>query len=149
MKLPPITQLGFVVADIERELPRFATIYGDFTPVQRFTNVGWWYRGSSCDCALDVAFGGIGDLEVEVIQPVSGEGPHREFLERNGPGLHHFQYRTDDLEPYVAWLAGQGYECIWRMPRTGDAALAYMTRVDDPLIIELIEPSSRPPRGGP
>ena len=145
MNLPPVTQLGFVVADLARELPRFRAIYGNFT-VGRFSNQGWWYRGEPCDCVVDAAFGMSGELELEVVQPISGQGPHREFLEQGGHGLHHLQYRAADIAPYVEWLQGQGYECIWRMPKTPGAALAYMVRADYPLVIELIAPVERPPR---
>ena len=145
MELPAISQIGFVVANLELELPRLRSLYGDFI-VRRFTNEGFWYRDSLCDCVVDVAFGVSGDLELEILQPISGAGPHREFLEKGGHGLHHLQHRVQDIDPYVAWLGSQGYECIWRMPRRGDAAVAYMSRRNDPLIVELVEPLHRPPR---
>jgi hypothetical protein len=146
MKLPPISQLGFVVSDLERELPRFRSLYGGDFLVQRFSNEGCWYRGAQCDCVIDAAFGMNGELELEVLQPIAGLGPHREFLESGRQGLHHLQYRVTNIDPYVDWLETEGYGCIWRMPRKGDAALAYMTRGDDPLVVELIAPVERPPR---
>jgi methylmalonyl-CoA/ethylmalonyl-CoA epimerase len=145
MKLPPISQLGFVVPDLQLALPSFTALYGEFTR-HRYSNTGFWYRGDLCDCVVDVAFGRSGDLEIELIQPVSGEGPHREFLECGASGLHHLQHRAADIEPLVEWLRGRGYECIWRMGRRTSGDVAYMVRDLDPFVIELVEPLARPER---
>ena len=37
-----------------------------------------------------------GDIEVELIQPI-GEGPHMDFLDRTGGGIHHLGFFGDDL----------------------------------------------------
>lgn len=145
VNLPAISQLGFVVPDLQLALPRFSALYGAFT-CHRFSNTGFWYRGKSCDCVVDVAFGVSGDLEIELIQPVSGDGPHREFLERGDSGLHHIQHRATDIEPLIDWLRGDGYECIWRMGRRASGDVAYMVRGHDPFVIELVEPLARPKR---
>jgi methylmalonyl-CoA/ethylmalonyl-CoA epimerase len=141
MKLPPVSQIGFVVPDLQGALGSFSRLFGAFT-VRRFENTGYEYRGKLCDCVVDVAFALSGALEIEVIQPVSGEGPHREFLAAGRSGLHHMQYRAEDIAPYVHWLEAQGYGCIWRR-RSADLAVAYMTRDDDPVVVELVEPLVR------
>ena len=144
MPLPPIAQLGFVFPDLEAALAAFRPLYGDFV-TGRFENEGYEYRGRICSCVVDVAFAMCGELEIELIQPISGQGPHQEFLDLGRSGLHHIQYRAHDIEPHVGALAAEGFDCIWRK-RTEGFAIAYMVRPDVPHVIELIEPLARASR---
>ena len=54
-----------------------------------------------------MAFGRSGPLEIELIQPVSGEGPHQEFLDAGNEGMHHVRFRVDDLDARVAELEAE------------------------------------------
>lgn len=38
----------------------------------------------------------VGDMEIEVIQPVCGPNPFSKFLETRGPGIHHIKEKIDD-----------------------------------------------------
>ena len=40
----------------------------------------------------------IGDAHVELLTPVQPDSGVARFLERNGPGMHHVAYRTDDID---------------------------------------------------
>jgi len=143
--LPPVAQMGFVFRDMDAALARFEPLYGPFTRI-RFENKGFEYRGTISDCVVDVAFVMTGELEIELIQPVSGSGPHAEFLLSGREGLHHLQHRLDDIGPYIAQLAEQGYECIWRKRSRPNSAVAYMVHSDYPLVVELVEPLKRAER---
>ena len=48
-------------------------------------------------------------MQIELIQPVRGEGLHVEFLASNGPGLHHLGFLVDDLDAVVALGAASGF----------------------------------------
>jgi methylmalonyl-CoA/ethylmalonyl-CoA epimerase len=61
----------------------------------------------------------IGDAHVELISPIGPEGSVARFLERNGPGLHHVAYRTDDIEEELKRLVSAGVRLIDEEPRTG------------------------------
>ena len=41
---------------------------------------------------------GVGDSHVELLAPLGPDTAVGKFLERNGPGLHHVAYGTDDIE---------------------------------------------------
>jgi hypothetical protein len=144
LALPPVAQLGYVVADLQSALAAFRPLFGDFV-VGRFENEGYDFRGRLCDCVVDVAFAMCGELEIELIQPISGRGPHQEFLDLGRSGLHHLQHRAHDIEPHVRRLAAEGFDCIWRK-RIAGFAIAYMVRADVPHVVELIEPLARAPR---
>jgi methylmalonyl-CoA/ethylmalonyl-CoA epimerase len=143
--LPPVSQVGFVVADLQSALGVFEPLFGSFT-VKRFDNREFEYRGRRADCVLDVAFGMTGAIELELLCPVSGEGPHREFLGAGRAGMHHFQYRYVNIDGTVRRLESEGYERIWYKRSSADCAIAYMERADTPMILELVEPLERADR---
>ena len=36
----------------------------------------------------------MGSLEIELIQPLEGQSPHKEFLDSKGEGIHHIAFLT-------------------------------------------------------
>jgi methylmalonyl-CoA/ethylmalonyl-CoA epimerase len=52
-----------------------------------------------------------GGGKVELLEPI-GEGFLSRFLERNGEGLHHVTFRTEDIEAAIAQVEAMGYELI-------------------------------------
>jgi 4-hydroxyphenylpyruvate dioxygenase-like putative hemolysin len=50
----------------------------------------------------------IGEKSLEIIQPVKGESPHKEFLDRRGEGIHHIAFVSDDIDKDVAGFTEQG-----------------------------------------
>jgi len=147
--LPPLVQIGFVVRDLKESMDNYARLYG---PWQHFDGSvpGATYRGKSADVKLDIAIGHSGALEIELIQWVSGESPHREFIERGREGMHHVQYRVENADQWIARLAPLGYRPIWYKQWCADTTFAYLERSGDPLIVEFLEmppggPGTRPP----
>lgn len=44
------------------------------------------------------AFTFVGDIQIEVIQPVYGDNPYSQFLRKNGVGIHHIKEQVADDE---------------------------------------------------
>ena len=61
----------------------------------------------------------IGDAHVELLMPTGADSGVARFLERNGPGMHHVAYRTDDIEKALARLSAAGVRLIDEEPRRG------------------------------
>ena len=57
------------------------------------------YRGAPADFVADISLSYAGDMQLELIRPVSGDSIYREFLQACGPGLHHVCMRADDRRP--------------------------------------------------
>lgn len=66
-----------------------------------------------------VAFLPAADSEIELVQPTSGEGGLRRFLEKRGPGLHHLCLQVDDIEGMLTHLKEQGVQLINETPQEG------------------------------
>ena len=56
---------------------------------------------------------------VELLEPLGPETSVGRFLARRGPGMHHFAYRTSDLDAELRRLVAAGFEPVDPEPRTG------------------------------
>ena len=97
------------------------------------------YRGRLADCKLDIAFGWSGDVEIELIQWVSGDCPHREFIEKGREGMHHLHFRVEDCDGWIRRLEPLGYQTIWYKRWSEDTTFAYLERANDPTLIEFLQ----------
>lgn len=61
----------------------------------------------------------FGPSQVELLSPVSTDGPVAKFLARRGPGIHHICYRVPDLDAALAACRARGYRLVDEVPRTG------------------------------
>jgi methylmalonyl-CoA/ethylmalonyl-CoA epimerase len=62
---------------------------------------------------------GVGESHVELLRPLGPETAVGRFLERNGPGLHHVAYGTDDIDSALEEVRAAGLRLIDERPRTG------------------------------
>jgi methylmalonyl-CoA/ethylmalonyl-CoA epimerase len=62
---------------------------------------------------------GVGDSHVELLRPLGPDTAVGRFIERNGPGLHHVAYGTDDIEQALDSVRSAGLRLIDEEPRTG------------------------------
>ena len=50
----------------------------------------------------------IGNMTIELIQPVAGPGPHRDHLDRFGQGLQHLAFNVKDQKTAIDYLVSKG-----------------------------------------
>ena len=86
-----------------------------------------------------------GELELELIEWVSGETPHKEFLDAGRSGMHHLSFTVEDLDGVVERAGALGYEPVWYHAMSDEIKYAYLERPGDPVLIELTQ---RPWSGG-
>ena len=85
-----------------------------------------------------VAF--VGDLEL--LEPLTPDSTVARFIEKNGPGLHHIAYRTEDIQTELDRLAAQGFELIDQTPRPGAGGhlVAFLhPRSTGKVLVELVQ----------
>jgi len=112
IELPPIDQVAYMVHDLDDAIRRFSAVFGPFTTMTA-DNKGAVYRGHAHDAHMKLAFGKSGDLEIELIEHVSGECPHKDWIEANGESLFHVRFMVDDVDAKLAELVELGYETVW------------------------------------
>ncbi|MBW2268604.1 MAG: VOC family protein [Deltaproteobacteria bacterium] len=138
--LGDVDQIGYVVSDIEQAIPRFAQLFGECTRMDS-TAADTVFRGKKSDVTLKLAFFRSGPIEIELIEPVSGAGPHQEFLDNGGEGTHHVRFRVTDLDAKLPELNAAGYETVWYSRFTPEIAWAYLEtpRPEGGGVFELLE----------
>jgi catechol 2,3-dioxygenase-like lactoylglutathione lyase family enzyme len=63
------------------------------------------YRGAPADFVADISLSYAGDMQLELIAPVSGMSIYTEFLDTVGPGLHHVCVEVSDDAAFERALA--------------------------------------------
>jgi methylmalonyl-CoA/ethylmalonyl-CoA epimerase len=54
------------------------------------------------------AFVQLGDVEVELIEPLEGRSGYQDFLDQTGGGIHHVLFEVSDIDPVIQELAQSG-----------------------------------------
>jgi len=86
---------------------------------------------------------GVGEGHVELLQPLGPETAVARFLRRNGPGLHHVAYGTDDIESAIESVRAAGLRLIDEQPRLGirGSRVAFLhPKSTGGVLTELVEP---------
>ena len=63
------------------------------------------YRGAPADFVADISLSYAGDMQLELISPVSGVSIYSEFLDTVGPGLHHVCVEAPDDDAFEQAVA--------------------------------------------
>lgn len=61
----------------------------------------------------------VGESHVELLKPLTPDSGVGKFLAKNGPGLHHVAYGTDDIDAALEQVRAAGMRLIDEEPRTG------------------------------
>ena len=69
--------------------------------------------------AMGVVFVELGDSYLELLEPLGDEGVIADFLDRNGPGIHHVAFAAEDLEESLGRARALGVDLIDEEPRPG------------------------------
>ena len=109
LNLPDLNQVGFVVRDLEAALALYEPMFGPFSTMDPGP-MTYDYRGREEECEMRLAFGTSGDVEIELIEWVSGGCPHKEFLDAGREGMHHLRFIVEDLETTAAHAKTFGYQ---------------------------------------
>ncbi len=125
IELPPVRQLGLVVADLERTQAGIEQHFevGPFK-VFEFDQKAFIADGSQMTSTIKVGLAEAGALQVELIQPIRGENIYTDFLAKRGDGLHHLGYEVDSFA-IVEALERAGGKRIYHYDY-GGMAFAYL-----------------------
>lgn len=112
LALKRIVQIGIVVADQAKTTQLLTSLFG----IGPFRLVEWpdraeskyYYRDVEEKIRLRQAFVQMGDVEIELIQPLEGRSGYKDFLDQSGGGIHHVLFEVSDIDPVLQELAKSG-----------------------------------------
>ena len=139
-----ITQVAIVTDDIETTAARWAELLGVEVPPAHWTDpreeAHTVYRGQPTEGRSKLVFFDLGpQVSLELIEPDHEPSTWREFLDANGPGLHHIAFQVKGMDEVLARLEAHQMPTVQRADYTG-GRYAYVDS-DDRLgcILELLE----------
>jgi hypothetical protein len=133
-------QQAFVVADLDAACAAFENRIGcSAFATMPAADLQYDLRGERVTCALTIGFARSGSMQLELIQPVRGQGLHVEFLASNGPGAHHLGFIVDDLDAEIEHAASLGFANVMGS-QFGSLKFCYLDTWDAlGLFVELVE----------
>ena len=91
--------------------------------ISRFLNdIGLTYEGSEdvVSANTTTAFFPISAAtSIELVHPLEGGGPIAKYIEKNGGGIHHICFRSNDVVADMARLKEKGYQLLSDEPKPG------------------------------
>ena len=61
-----------------------------------------YFRGEPYQGKVKVMTAEMGNMKLELFQPLEGKSPWQEFLDDKGEGIHHIGFKMDDYDSDVA-----------------------------------------------
>ena len=143
---PPFKQCALVVEDLDEAVRRWNDDLG----------VGPWtafrleppglkemyYRGTEVSFSVRHALAWKGEVQFELVQPLSGPSIWADHLAEHGPGMHHIGKYVSDHAAAVAAALAAGFlplQSARGFGAEGDGAFAYFEPPGAAVVIELIE----------
>lgn len=139
-------QVGFVVKDLEASITKYEERIGlgPFTTFRFKPDISFVDGKES---VIDLNIGIVqltAELSFELIEVVGGESYHKRFLEKNGEGIQHLGFITDDYDSVLKRAKGLNISMLMRaetdVPGMGHVRAAYFDTFETMgTLIEVIE----------
>jgi methylmalonyl-CoA/ethylmalonyl-CoA epimerase len=104
-----IDHVGVAVEDLDEAIELYTKRLG--MPLQ--------HRETVEEQGVEAVLVGVGEAHIELLRPLGPDTAVGRFLQRNGPGLHHVAYGTDDIASAIDDVRKAGLQLIDEQPRTG------------------------------
>jgi len=131
-----IHHIALVVRSIDAALPLYRDLLG--LPLETVMAIPSDH--------VRIAFLGVGESKVELVEPTDATTGVARFLEKQGEGFHHVCYEVPDITEELTRLGIEGLELIDSAPRRGaEGPVAFVhPRSGHGVLIELIEAPGGP-----
>ena len=124
-----VTQVAIVCRDIEATSKRWAAVLGVDPPRISTTKPGHevkvMFRGRPSEGQAKLAFIKLGQVTLELIQPIGGDTSWKQFLDANGEGVQHIAFQVTDLDKTIKGFCDAGMPVL-HQGRYDDDSGAYV-----------------------
>jgi len=109
MAIQKIDHIGIAVESLEVQIP----FYRDVLQFE--------FRGTEVveEQQVRVAIFRVGGVRIELLEPTNPESPVARFLKKNGAGLHHIAYQSDNIGEDIQSFLAQNIKMIDEEPKSG------------------------------
>jgi methylmalonyl-CoA epimerase len=133
--------IGVVVKDLDKAIEYLTSLgIGPFeSPEPPSSGTEMQVLGKPIDCELKGSMAKVGQLKIELLQPVGGESHFSEFLSKRGDGVHHIGFVVDDIEEEIAKFNSKGVKILTGGKWSGGGFVHLETDEVGGIIIELMQ----------
>ena len=141
--------IALIVRDIDKTLEYFQSLGAEVTAPAKDT--GWdeehinelEYHGKTPQNAIKLRWGQVklGSVTIEMHQPVAGDSPWMDYLNKHGEGIDHICYTVDNVEKERDEMVEKGFPILLSV-KDKDGSLAdvyYDTRKTGNVIISTLK----------
>jgi methylmalonyl-CoA/ethylmalonyl-CoA epimerase len=104
-----ISHLGLAVKDLDAAVRLYEEVFG-LEAERRWVAEADQMRAASFR---------VGEVEIELMEPLAPDSPVGRFIARRGEGIHHVAYKVDDVAEALESARSAGIETIDDRPREG------------------------------
>ena len=113
-----VTQVGIIVRDIEAKAQAWAEVLGLPVPEIMITDpyerAQTEYKGEPSNARAKLAFFHLGQVELELIEPIGEPSTWLDQLDEHGDSLHHIAFEIKGMPDKVAYLEAKGLALVQR-----------------------------------
>ena len=118
-----VCQVAIITADIESTSRAWADLLGVPVPPWKLTDEASKshiaYRGETTEARAKLAFFDLGQVRLELIEPVGRPSTWGEFLDEHGDGIHHIAFFVKGMDEVLARLDAHDIPLVQRGDYTG------------------------------
>jgi catechol 2,3-dioxygenase-like lactoylglutathione lyase family enzyme len=138
-----LTQVGIIVQDIEAKTRAWAEILGLPVPeiliTDSYDRAQTEYKGEPSAARARLALFHLGQVDLELIEPIDGPSAWQDQLDEQGEGLHHIAFEVEDIRGKVASLEARELSLVQRGEYPGGRYAYFDGRARLGAILELQE----------
>jgi methylmalonyl-CoA/ethylmalonyl-CoA epimerase len=142
-----LCQIGIIVKDIEKAVKRFSSILDLPVPEIMMSEpveiAHTRYRGNSTNARAKLAFFPMGQVTIELIEPVGGPSTWQEHLEEKGEGVHHIAFHVEDSDETCRHLEENDVAVVQQGEYTGGRYTYCAGKDLNNIMLELLEDVER------
>ncbi len=133
--LKKINHIAVAVKDVEASSRLFSEVLGfSGGGIEVFDNF-----------EVKVAFFAIGDVKIELVEPLNPDGGVAKFLAKRGEGIHHIAFEVDDVAAALDHYKSKGVRLINERPEPGanDTLVAFLhPKSTGGVLVEILQPAT-------
>ena len=129
-----VLQVGIVVKDVDAAVRKYWEVCGigpwEIHTMDNANMHDTTLNGKKTEFSMKVAFANVGNMQLELIEPLNDENIYSEFLREHGEGLHHIACAVDDFDETKAVLNGKGVGVLQEGVTREGMGFAYLDTQD-------------------
>jgi methylmalonyl-CoA/ethylmalonyl-CoA epimerase len=111
-----LCQIGFVARDADRVARNFSALLGipagEPILTDDYETARTEYRGKPTRAKAKLIFFDLGQISIEIIEPLGGPSTWKEFLDRHGDGVHHIAFTVKNTGETADALGARGLPSV-------------------------------------